>query len=40
MSTASPTQREPELLGQIVVVIGASAGIGLEPGGPARKAPS
>jgi len=30
MSTASPLQREPELLGQTVVVIGASAGIGLE----------
>src|SRR2546430_16150228 len=28
--TASPTQREPELLGQTVVVIGGSAGIGLE----------
>ena len=25
-----PTQREPELLGQTVVVIGGSAGIGLE----------
>jgi short-subunit dehydrogenase len=33
MTTASsriPTQREPEHLGQTVVVIGASAGIGLE----------
>jgi NAD(P)-dependent dehydrogenase (short-subunit alcohol dehydrogenase family) len=29
-TTASPTQREPELLGQTVVVIGGSAGIGLE----------
>jgi len=29
-STASPIPREPELLGQTVVVIGASAGIGLE----------
>jgi len=30
MSTATPTQREPELLGQTVVVIGGSAGSGLE----------
>src|ERR1700730_7435263 len=29
-SLASPIRREPELLGQTVVVIGASAGIGLE----------
>jgi len=29
-TTASPTRREPELLGQTVVVIGGSAGIGLE----------
>ena len=29
-TTARPTQREPELLGQTVVVIGGSAGIGLE----------
>jgi NAD(P)-dependent dehydrogenase (short-subunit alcohol dehydrogenase family) len=29
-TTASPSQREPELLGQTVVVIGGSAGIGLE----------
>src|SRR5438094_5140086 len=29
-TTASPVQREPELLGQTVVVIGGSAGIGLE----------
>ena len=29
-STASPIPREPELLGQTVVVIGGSAGIGLE----------
>jgi NAD(P)-dependent dehydrogenase (short-subunit alcohol dehydrogenase family) len=29
-STASPTQLEPELVGQTVVVIGGSAGIGLE----------
>jgi NAD(P)-dependent dehydrogenase (short-subunit alcohol dehydrogenase family) len=38
MSTATtgfPIQREPELLGQTVVVIGGSAGIGLET---ARKA--
>jgi NAD(P)-dependent dehydrogenase (short-subunit alcohol dehydrogenase family) len=39
MSTAtagSPIQREPELLGQTVVVIGGSAGIGLETGRRAR----
>ncbi len=39
MSTAapdSPTQREPELLGQTVVVIGGSAGIGLETARRAR----
>ena len=29
-TTASPSRREPELLGQTVVVIGGSAGIGLE----------
>src|SRR5271165_5381829 len=29
-NTASPSQREPELLGQTVVVIGGSAGIGFE----------
>jgi short-subunit dehydrogenase involved in D-alanine esterification of teichoic acids len=29
-TTASPSQREPELLGQTIVVIGGSAGIGLE----------
>ena len=29
-TTGSPTQREPELLGQTVVVIGGSAGIALE----------
>jgi NAD(P)-dependent dehydrogenase (short-subunit alcohol dehydrogenase family) len=29
-TTSSPSQREPELLGQTVVVIGGSAGIGLE----------
>jgi NAD(P)-dependent dehydrogenase (short-subunit alcohol dehydrogenase family) len=29
-TTAAPIQREPELLGQTVVVIGGSAGIGLE----------
>jgi len=33
---ASPVQREPELLGQTVVVIGASAGIGLETARRAR----
>jgi NAD(P)-dependent dehydrogenase (short-subunit alcohol dehydrogenase family) len=32
----TPTQREPELLGQTVVVIGGSAGIGLETGRRAR----
>ena len=39
MSTAtapSPIQREPQLLGQTVVVIGGSAGIGLETGRRAR----
>jgi len=36
MSTASPHPREPELLGQTVVVIGASAGIGLETARRAR----
>src|SRR3989454_8712810 len=35
-TTASPTQREPELLGQTVVVIGGSAGIGLETARRAR----
>jgi NADP-dependent 3-hydroxy acid dehydrogenase YdfG len=35
-TTASFTQREPELLGQTVVVIGGSAGIGLETGRRAR----
>ncbi len=35
-ATASPMQREPELLGQTVVVIGGSAGIGLETGRQAR----
>src|SRR2546426_12629313 len=34
--SASPTQREPELLGQTVVVIGGSAGIGLETARRAR----
>ena len=29
-TTTSPIPREPELLGQTVVVIGGSAGIGLE----------
>jgi NADP-dependent 3-hydroxy acid dehydrogenase YdfG len=29
-TTASPSPRGPELLGQTVVVIGGSAGIGLE----------
>src|SRR5947209_3674968 len=35
-TTASPMQREPELLGQTVVVIGGSAGIGLETARRAR----
>ena len=35
-TTASPLQRPPELLGQTVVVIGASAGIGLETARRAR----
>src|SRR5882724_7529957 len=35
-TTASPTQREPELLDQTVVVIGGSAGIGLETARRAR----
>ncbi len=35
-STGSPNQREPELLGQTVVVIGGSAGIGLETARRAR----
>jgi NAD(P)-dependent dehydrogenase (short-subunit alcohol dehydrogenase family) len=34
--TATPTRREPELLGQTVVVIGGSAGIGLETARRAR----
>jgi NAD(P)-dependent dehydrogenase (short-subunit alcohol dehydrogenase family) len=36
MPATSPTQREPELLGQTVVVIGGSAGIGLETARRAR----
>ncbi|MGE5218325.1 MAG: SDR family oxidoreductase [Chloroflexota bacterium] len=35
-TTASPIRREPELLGQTVVVIGGSAGIGLETARRAR----
>jgi NAD(P)-dependent dehydrogenase (short-subunit alcohol dehydrogenase family) len=35
-TTTSPTQREPELRGQTVVVIGGSAGIGLETARRAR----
>jgi NAD(P)-dependent dehydrogenase (short-subunit alcohol dehydrogenase family) len=35
-SVAAPTQRRPELLGQTVVVIGGSAGIGLETARRAR----
>ncbi|MFD0331817.1 hypothetical protein ACFQZC_35820 [Streptacidiphilus monticola] len=37
---AAPVAREPELLGQTVVVIGGSAGIGLETARRARKAPT
>ena len=33
---APPTEREPELIGQTVVVIGGSAGIGLETARRAR----
>lgn len=36
-TTASPTQREPELLGQTVVVIGGSSGIGFETARRARR---
>ena len=35
-ATSSPIRREPELLGQAVVVIGGSAGIGLETARRAR----
>ena len=35
-TSASPTQREPELLGQTVVVIGGSGGIGFETARRAR----
>jgi len=35
-TTAFPTQRKPELLGQTVVVIGGSAGIGFETARRAR----
>src|SRR5262252_1151740 len=35
-TTASPILREPELLGQTIVVIGGSAGIGLETARRAR----
>jgi len=35
-TTAAPTQREPELLGQTVVVIGGSSGMGLETARRAR----
>jgi NAD(P)-dependent dehydrogenase (short-subunit alcohol dehydrogenase family) len=37
-TVAPPTQREPELLGQTVVVLGGSAGIGLETARSARAA--
>jgi NAD(P)-dependent dehydrogenase (short-subunit alcohol dehydrogenase family) len=36
-TTAAPKQREPELLGQTVLVIGGSAGIGLETARRARR---
>ncbi len=36
-TTSASTQREPELLGQTVVVIGGSAGIGLETARRARE---
>ena len=36
MTTDTTSQREPELLGQTVVVIGGSAGIGLETARRAR----
>jgi short-subunit dehydrogenase involved in D-alanine esterification of teichoic acids len=35
-TTPSPIQREPALLGQTVILIGGSAGIGLETGRRAR----
>jgi NAD(P)-dependent dehydrogenase (short-subunit alcohol dehydrogenase family) len=35
-TTGSPSRREPELRGQTVVVIGGSAGIGLETARRAR----
>jgi NADP-dependent 3-hydroxy acid dehydrogenase YdfG len=35
-TVAPPTRREPELLGQMVVVIGGSSGIGLETARRAR----
>jgi NAD(P)-dependent dehydrogenase (short-subunit alcohol dehydrogenase family) len=37
VSAAAPTQREPQLLGQTVVLIGGSAGIGLETARLARR---
>jgi short-subunit dehydrogenase len=37
-TTTSTIQREPELLGQTVVVIGSSAGVGLETARQARAA--
>jgi NAD(P)-dependent dehydrogenase (short-subunit alcohol dehydrogenase family) len=36
MTVAQPSRREPELLGQTLVVIGGSAGIGLETARRAR----
>ncbi len=38
-STIAPARHAPELLGQTVVVIGGSAGIGLETARRARQAP-
>ena len=41
VTTPSPIRREPELLGQTVVVIGGSAGIGLKrPDERARREPT
>ena len=40
-TTTFPIQREPELLGQTVVVIGGGADVGLErPGAHAQRGPS
>jgi hypothetical protein len=40
-TTSSPTRRQPELVGQTLVVVGGSSGIGLETlGGLAPKGPT